>query len=209
MEINKDELSKFISENRGKRKFKQSVELAINFRGVDFNKQDNRLNLEVMLPNGKGKVSKLAVFANERGLISTAERLNIEVIDGNRLESIATDQARLRQLTEYDLVAQPNLMPNIAKFLGQYLGPRNKMPRPLIGTTLEKVATDQSRRIVIRNKGKYLPTVHCVVGSEDLEPEKIQQNINEVLNAVTKKMGGGHIKSVFVKLSMSKPLKIV
>ena len=48
------EFEKFIEENKGKRKFEQSVELAINFKGVDFSKQANRLSLDILLPNGKG-----------------------------------------------------------------------------------------------------------------------------------------------------------
>jgi ribosomal protein L1 len=48
------EFEKFIDENRNQRKFEQSVELAINFRGIDFSKQANRLNVQVLLPNGRG-----------------------------------------------------------------------------------------------------------------------------------------------------------
>src|SRR5271166_972092 len=116
-----ENFSKFLADNKGKRKFKQTVELAVNFKGVDFSKQDNRLNLEVLLPNGKGKVKKIAVFSTDRTLSEEAAKHGVEVIDGNTLEQIKTDQARLNSLLEYELIAQPALMPAIAKSLGQFL----------------------------------------------------------------------------------------
>ena len=60
------EFEKFIAENKGKRKFKQSVELAVNFKDIDFSKQDNRLNLDIILPNGRGKASNRRCFRMRR-----------------------------------------------------------------------------------------------------------------------------------------------
>ncbi|MGI0141363.1 MAG: 50S ribosomal protein L1 [Candidatus Micrarchaeales archaeon] len=209
-QIKLEEFTKFVEENKGKRKFKQSVELAVNFKGIDFNKQDNKLNLEVNLPHGKGKVKKLALFATDKALMESAEKLGIEIIDGAKLDSYAGDSAKMNSLLNYDLIAQQNLMPIIAKSLGQFLGPRNKMPKPLIGNmTLTAISNEMTKRIAIKTKGKNLPTVHCVVGSEDIEPKKLYENMHEVLNTITKKVGPNRIKSVYVKLSMSKPIRVV
>lgn len=204
------EFEKFMEENRGKRKFEQSVELAINFRGLDFSKPNNRLNLEIQLPNGKGKVSKIALFATERDLIEKARASGIEVIDGNAIAGMANDKEKLTSLLRYVLVSQMNLMPNVARYLGPFLGPRNRMPKPIQGgQDLAKMSNEINRSIPIRNKGKFLPTVHCVVGSEKMETRKVYDNIKEVVGAVTKKAGTHHIRSVYVKLTMSKPLKLV
>ncbi len=205
-----ESLTKFLSENRGKRKFKQSVELAINFKNIDLAKQDNRLNLEVLLPNGKGRVRKIGIFAGDKNMIAEAERNGIEIIRDTEIQSTATDSQRMTALLQYELVAQPNLMPVIAKSMGQFLGPRNKMPKPLLGNVnMEGIVSDLNRRIVIRSKGKNLPTVHCIVGNEDMEPEKIYGNIQEVLGAVNKRIGPNHIKSVYVKLTMSHPMRYI
>src|SRR5208282_1878517 len=107
MAIELEELSKFLAENKGKRKFKQTVELAINFKGIDFTKQDNRLNLEVTLPNGKGKTKKVAVFSADRNLSEQARSNGVEVIDGTQIEQIGKDTAKLNSLLEYELIAQP------------------------------------------------------------------------------------------------------
>ncbi len=202
--------SKFMAENKGQRKFKQTVELAINFKGIDFTKQDNRLNLEVNLPHGKGTNVKVGVFATDRNIIEEAKKNGVEVIDGADIEKIGKDPAKLNDLLSYELMAQPNLMPQLAKNLGQFLGPRNKMPKPLLGSNanLANLATELNKRISLRNRGKNLPTVHCIVGNEDMDASKIYDNVREVLNSVTKKVGNSHIKSAYVKLTMSKPIKI-
>ncbi len=205
-----DEFTKYIEENKGKRKFKQSVELAINFKGVDFSKQDNRLNLEVILPNGKGKKRSILLFASEHTLAEAARKEGMEVIDGSALQGIASDQKRLISLLDYDLIAQPNLMPVIAKALGQFLGPRNRMPRPVPpNTDLKRLGSMLGNTIFIRSKGRYLPTMHSVVGTEEMEPTKLYENINEVISGINKKVGANHIKSVYVKMTMSKPAKLM
>lgn len=204
-----EKFSSFIAENKGQRKFKQTVELAVNFKGMDFTKQDNKLNVEVSLPHSKGKVKKIAVFATDKSVTDEASRNGIMVIDGNQIAALAADTKRLNSLLEYDLVAQPNLMPTIAKSLGQFLGPRNKMPKPLIGVTLSTISGELNKRVSVRNRGKNLPTIHCVVGTEDMDPKQIYENVNEVVGSLTRKVGSSHIKSAYVKLTMSKPFRFM
>ncbi len=209
MAENIEEFNKFVAENKGKRKFKQTVELAINFKGIDFTKQDNRINLEIRLPNGKGKTVKVAIFSTESSLAEEARKNGVEVIDGTQIEQLSKDAARLNSLLDYELMAQPNLMPVIAKNLGQFLGPRNKMPKPLIGNVnIANMAIELNKTISLKNRGKNLPTVHCIVGNEDMDASKIYENVREVINTVTKKVGGSHVRSAYVKLTMSKPLKV-
>ncbi len=204
-----EKLTKFIAENKGKRKFKQTVELAINFKGIDLSKQDNKINIDIMLPHGKGKVKKIAVFSNDRAISEEAKQNSMEVIGSAEIEAIAKDGKRLNSLLDYELIAQPQLMPAIAKSLGQFLGPRNKMPKPLIGTTLKTMSGDLTKKITLKSKGKNVPTVHCVVGTEDMQAEEIYDNIKEIVNNINKKLGGNHIRSLYVKLTMSEPLRFI
>ena len=204
-----ERLTKFIEENKGKRKFKQTVELAINFKGIDFSKQDNKINLEVTLPHGKGKTIKMAVFSNDNAIAAEAKQNNMDVISGTEIDAIAKDPKRLNDLLEYELIAQPQLMPAIAKSLGQFLGPRNKMPKPLIGSSLKTMSNDLTKRITLKTKGKNIPTVPCVVGTEDMNVNDIHDNIKEVVNGINRKLGGNHIRSLYVKFTMSEPLKFI
>ncbi len=204
-----DKLSAFIQENKGKRKFNQSVELAINFMGYDTNKQDNRLNLEIKMPNPKGKSHNVIVFADDKNIASKAQASGAKVIPGAEIAAITNDKIKLNELLQGELLAQPSLMPQIAKALGQFLGPRNKMPRPLMGADINKAVEDTARSVFIRSKGKYLPTVHCMVATESMDVNAIAANIDEVVAAVVKKVGREHIRSVYTKLTMSKPMKIM
>lgn len=210
MALKIDEFKKFIEENKGKRKFKQTVELAVNFKGIDFTKQNNRLNLDILLPNGNGRTVKLAVFASDKAIIEEASKHKIQVINSTEIEGMGSDQAKMNALLELDLYAQPSLMPSIAKSLGQFLGPRNKMPRPLLpGITLTSISNESTKRVSIRSKGKYLPTVHSIVGTEDMDPVKLYENVNEILESIKKKVGSNNVRSAYVKLTMSKPIKIM
>ncbi|MDE1871308.1 MAG: hypothetical protein KGI06_03650 [Candidatus Micrarchaeota archaeon] len=210
--MNKESLDKFnafIQENKGKRKFNQSVELAINLTGIDISKQDNRLNLEIKLPNPKGKKHAVIVFADDDDIRSKAQASGAKIIQGSEIASISNDKERMNELLKSELLAQPSLMPQVAKALGQFLGPRNKMPKPLIGMDINKAVEDTARSVYIRSKGKYLPTVHCMVATESMDASAIAANIDEVMNAVMKKVGKEHIKSVYAKLTMSKPIKLM
>jgi large subunit ribosomal protein L1 len=203
-----EKLGAFIDANKGKRKFNQSVDLSINFSGIDFSKQDNRLNLEVRLPNGRGKESKVMIFSDDKNINSKAEQFGAKIVPGSEIATISNDKARQNELLGYELVAQPSLMPTIAKQLGQFLGPRNRMPRPMIGD-VGAVIGGMGKSIYIRSKGKYLPTVHCVVGTEKMPLNEIAANVDEVIANVAKKVGRQNIKSVYVKLTMSEPLKLI
>ncbi len=208
MPISLEEFTKFLDANKGKRKFKQTVEVAINFKDIDFSKQDNRLNLEVRLPNGKGKIRKVAIFSNDKSVSEAASKLGVEVIDPSQLEAISKDTKRQTGLLSYDLLAQANMMAQVARHLGQFLGPRNRMPKPVMpNMKIDDVVKGTENTVTIRSKGKYLPTVHSIVGIEDMEPSKIYNNIIEVVNSVGAKVGQNNVKSVYVKLTMSEAVK--
>ena len=203
-----EKLGEYIEANRGRRKFTQSVDLSINFSGIDFSKQDNRLNLEVKLPNGNGRVSRVLVFSDDKAISATAQQLGALVVPGSEIQAIANDKKRLGELLQYELVAQPALMPVIARQLGQFLGPRNKMPRPIIGD-ISNILGGMGKSIYIRSKGKYLPTVHCSIGTEKMDSNAISANIDETLAVISKKTGKQNIKSVYVKLTMAPPIRLI
>lgn len=195
-------------EDKGKRKFKQSVELIISIRGVDFAKSENRLNLDIVLPKGKGgKELKSAVFA-EGSMADEARRAGADlVIQPNEIPGWAAP-AKVKELANnYFLLAQPNMMGTVAKSLGQTLGKRGKLPKPVTGNIKELIErSKKSVRIV--SKGKYLPVAQALVGTETMEAEDLLDNAETVYDAVKNKVNEGNIKSVFVKLTMGKPVKV-
>ena len=51
--------------------------------------------------------------------------------------------------------------------------------------------------------------MHCVVGTENMGAAEIAANIDEVIGALVRKVGRPHIKSVYVKMTMSAPLRLI
>ncbi|NYZ74762.1 50S ribosomal protein L1, partial [Candidatus Micrarchaeota archaeon] len=65
MALDKKSIDKAVEQalaNKSERKFTQSVDIAINFRDLDFKKPENRVNVDVVLPHAAKQV-KVAVFA--------------------------------------------------------------------------------------------------------------------------------------------------
>jgi large subunit ribosomal protein L1 len=195
-------------EDKGKRKFTQSVELIVNMRGIDFSKSENRLNLDIMLPKGKGgKELKIGVIA-EDAIGNEAKKAGADlVIPPGEIPSWAAKEKITDLADNYVLLAQPNQMGAVAKSLGQYLGPRGKLPNPIVGNVGQMIErAKKSVRIV--SKGKYLPTAQVFVGTEVMEAADLQENIEAVYDSIKSKMSESNIKSIYIKLSMGKPARV-
>lgn len=198
-----------ILEEKGKRKFIQSAELIINMRGIDFSKSENRLNLEIMLPKGKGgKELKVAVIAEEV-LGAQCKKFGVDAVITPAEMASWTTKERLKELAKsYVMLVQPNLMAQAAKFFGQYLGPRGKAPRPLAGNPAELIP--RSRKVVrIVSKGKYLPVAQAFIGTEAMSADDLAENADAVYEGVKTKVNESNMKSIYVKLTMGKPIRVM
>jgi ribosomal protein L1 len=92
-----------LSESKGKRKFRQSVDLAINFQEVDFKKPESRLSLDILLPHA-AKAAKVAVFAD--GSVATeAGKVADLVIPSTAIPDYASDKQKQRVLLDHALLS--------------------------------------------------------------------------------------------------------
>ena len=48
--------------------FTQSVDLYINLKNIDMSNPANRIDEEILLPNGKGRKGKVGIFALQNGM---------------------------------------------------------------------------------------------------------------------------------------------
>ncbi|MGB9719310.1 MAG: 50S ribosomal protein L1 [Candidatus Anstonellales archaeon] len=212
MEITEKRIKEAVEEmlkEKGKRKFKQSVELIINFKGIDFTKAENRLNLDIIMPKGMGGKENKVVVIGEETTTHNAKKLGADVVvKVNEIESFGKDVKNLKKMAkDHVFIAEPKAMGIVAKNLAKVLGPRGKIPSPLVGDL--KQAIERARKTVkVQTKGKYLPTVQCFVGTEEMGAEELKENVMEVFERVKTKVPTGNIKSAFVKLTMGKPVKI-
>ncbi|MCX8175288.1 MAG: 50S ribosomal protein L1 [Candidatus Micrarchaeota archaeon] len=196
-------------QSKGSRKFVQSLEFIINFRNIDFTKAENRLNLDIVLPKGRGKIPPVVVFAEGQLALDAKNAGADEVFDSAGIAKLASDRQRLAALAKSaEFIAQPNLMIAVGKSLGQVLGSKGKLPRPIAGTNVKEAIDQARRRVRLLSRGKYLPVSQCVIGSENMEISDLVENFEAVYEKVKGKVLEPNIKSVYVKLSMGKPVKV-
>ncbi|MEM3412277.1 MAG: 50S ribosomal protein L1 [archaeon] len=215
MDVNKLDFKKALEELRSKskkRKFVQSLDLILNFQRVDFSKPENRIDILVKLPKGRGKEVKVAVIAEEE-LMQAAKKWGDAVFTKEDLEKMAGDKKNLKKIANsYDFfICHPKLMSLVAKYCGQVLGPRGKMPKPVTSAAnLEQTIKNLKESVQVKTKGKFLPTLHAVVGTEEMKDEDLIENIKELIHAVAEKLPEKtkSIKSIYLKLSMSPAVKV-
>ncbi len=200
-------------ENSKERKFTQSVDLIVNFRAIDFSKPENRINVEVHLPNSRGKEPKVCLFA-EDALAKASQGKVDRIITKGQIAELAKDKKALKDIAEeFDFFfSEPQLMAEIGKTWGMVLGPRKKMPKPLLpNQSIEAIAKRAKSMITVSNaKGKFMPVVHTAIGSATMPLNEIVDNGFAVYEAVKVKLEKGdvNIKSIFVKTTMGSPIKV-
>ncbi|MBI4151682.1 hypothetical protein HY496_01815 [Candidatus Woesearchaeota archaeon] len=202
-----DELKQF-----PKKKFVQSYDLVINLKNL-VTKQD-AVDAFVTLPHSKGKKIKVAAFVDQQ-LASQAEQFCDLVIRETEFQKY--DRKKMKSLAqEYDyFIAQATLMPKVAAAFGKVLGTKGKMPNPKLGCVVPPTASleplvkklNSTTRVQSR-KGMAL---QCMIGKESQPEEEIIANVMAVYQTVLKAVPNEtqNIKNVALKLSMSKPVKVL
>ncbi len=195
-------------EAKGKKKFTQTVEAIFNFRGLDTAKPENRVNLDVQLPKGRGKTVPVVVFGDTAVALEAQKAGARMVLDAAGIAKLAANPSELKRLAkEAEFIAAPNLMVVVGKNLGQVLGSRGRLPRPISGNVAEAMKMAASRvRLVTR--GKYLPTVSCAIGSEAMSVPDLVENFEAVYEKVKNKVGEPSMGAIYVKLTMGTAVKV-
>lgn len=203
-------LKKALESSPKKRRFKQSVEMIITLKDVDLKKPENRINTIVTLPYPPAsKLSKVVVIATGDTALKAKEAKADLVIDKDELQKLANDKKSLKKIVKkYDFfLAQTDLMVQVGRILGKYLGPRGKMPQPIPpNTPLEPLIERLKRSIRIRIKED--PVVMCRIGVEDQPVEHLVANARAVLEELLKKFSVNNIDRIYFKLTMGRPVKV-
>jgi len=194
-----------------KRKFIQSFDLSITFKGLDLKKAERRINEEVTLPHGIGRAQKVVFFAGGELARKARDAGADLVLDREDIEAFQKDRKRAKEVSDsYDsFVSQSDFMPLIGKALGPILSPRGKMPRPVSPTVDPKPIIERYKKIV-RVRMRDQPVVHVMIGVESMKNEQLADNIQAVLDALEHKFEAifRQIASIQVKVTMGKPSKI-
>ena len=193
------------------RKFLESIELAINLKDVDLSNPKNRINEEVILPKGRGKDIKIAVFGSGELALKARESADL-VILSEEIDTFVDDKKKAKQMViDHDFfIAEAPLMPIIGKRLGIYLGSRGKMPKP-IPPQADPTGLIKNLRTTVRVRSKERKTFHVLIGVRTMKPEDIAENYEIVIKRLEERLERGkqNIRSIYVKTTMGPAVKMM
>lgn len=161
-------------------KFDESIDLAVNL-GIDPRKSDQAVRGAVVLPNGTGRTTRVAVFTQGANL-ELAKEAGADLVG---LEDLA-QEVKSGQINFDVVIASPDAMRVVGQ-LGTILGPRGLMPNPKVGTVTANVAQAvKNAKVGVQYRGDKNGIIHTTVGRASFADEGLKENINTVLEALTK-----------------------
>ncbi|MEM0449230.1 MAG: 50S ribosomal protein L1 [Methanomassiliicoccales archaeon] len=198
-------------ENHKKRNFTETVDISINLKDIDLSVPKNRIQDDIILPNGRGRQVRVCVIGGNE-MVAKAKSIADRVLTADELGKIAEDKKLAKKMAnEFDFfIAEATLMPVVGKRLGMVLAPRGKMPKPIQpGADPKPIIEALRKTVTVRSKDRK--TFHAPVGTVEMTPEQIAENIDMVLKRVIGKLERGtqNIGSVYVKTTMGPAERIM
>ena len=174
-------------------KFDETVEVAINL-GVDPKKSDQIVRGSTVLPQGTGKVVKVAVFAQGEQA-DEAQAAGAEYVG---MQDLA-EQIQAGMMDFNVVIAAPDAMSVVGK-LGKLLGPRGLMPNPKVGTVTRDIgqAVNNAKSGQVRYRTDKNGIIHCGIGKASFAAEDLQKNLDSLL-ADLKKAKPSTAKGIYLK----------
>ena len=188
-------------------KFDESIDVAVQL-GVDAKKSDQVVRGAVVLPNGTGKTSRVAVFA-QGAKADEAKAAGADIVG---FEDLAADIKAGKM--DFDVViASPDAM-RIVGTLGQVLGPRGLMPNPKVGTVTPDVATavKNAKAGQVQFRVDKAGIVHGTIGRRSFEADKLKGNLAALIEALNKakpaSSKGQYLRKVAVSSTMGVGVRV-
>jgi len=162
-------------------KFDESIDVAVQL-GIDAKKSDQVVRGAVVLPNGTGKTTRVAVFA--QGV--KAEEAKAAGADIVGMDDLAA-MVKAGDMPFDIVIAAPDAM-RVVGTLGQILGPRGLMPNPKVGTVSPDVAgaVKNAKAGQVQFRVDKAGIVHATIGRRSFEPGALKNNLVALLDALTK-----------------------
>ncbi|HIO95965.1 MAG TPA: 50S ribosomal protein L1 [Campylobacterales bacterium] len=183
-------------------KFDETVEVALNLN-VDPRHADQMVRGSVILPNGTGKVVRVAVFAKDEKA-DEAKAAGADIVGTDDL----IDQIKEGIINFDTVIATPNMMGQLGK-VARILGPKGLMPNPKTGT----VTMDVTKAVTEAKGGKVnfrvdkKGNIHAGIGKVSFGTEKINENLISFMAVVNKAKPaaskGRYIRNGALSLTMS------
>jgi len=188
-------------------KFDTSVELHINLN-VDPRHADQNIRDNLVLPEGTGKVIKVAVFADDTNT-ADLKKAGADITSSEEVINYLD-----KSQTPFDvLIATPAQMPKLGKY-ARILGPRGLMPNPKSGTVTNDVvkAISEAKAGRVEYRVDSTGIVHLSIGKVSFGKGKLQLNAQAVMASVKgnkpSSVKGTYIKSVHITTTMGPSIKV-
>ena len=200
--FNVEEAVKLIVEKKRKN-FDETIEISMNL-GVDPRHADQMVRGVVSLPNGNGKVMKIAVFAKEKKA-EEAKQAGADIVGA---DDLAKDMQNGN--LDYDrVIATPDLMGVVGR-IGKILGPKGLMPNPKLGTvTLDiKSAVEAAKSGQVQYRAEKTGIVQAGIGKASFGSDKLIENVNSFIEAIQKSRPSGAKGTFIKKISISSTMGV-
>ncbi len=188
-------------------KFDESVDAVVNL-GIDARKSDQLVRGALVLPNGTGKTSRIAVFAQGANA-DAAKAAGADIVG---FEDLA-EQIKGGMMDFDVVIATPDAM-RIVGGLGQILGPRGLMPNPKVGTVTPNVteAVKNAKAGQVQYRTDKGGIVHCTIGRASFGVDALKGNLLALVEALNKSKPasskGIYLKKMTVSSTMGAGVRV-
>lgn len=188
-------------------KFDESIDVAVQL-GIDAKKSDQVVRGAVVLPNGTGKVKRVAVFAQG----AKAEEAKAAGADIVGMDDLAAE-VKAGNMPFDIVIAAPDAM-RIVGTLGQILGPRGLMPNPKVGTVTPDVAkaVKDAKAGQVQFRVDKAGIVHSTIGLRSFDADKLKGNLVALVEALNKAKPttskGQYLRKVAVSSTMGVGVRV-
>lgn len=197
------------------RKFTQTVELQLGLKDYDPQK-DKRFVGTVRLPNMPRPNLKICLIADEKHraeAVKDMEHLgNLTVTSLDELKKFNKDKKLVKKWAKkFDLLlASDTVLKRVPVVVGPILN-RIQMFPTVVAKNQPLTTTIADTRSSVKFQLRKVTNMGCAVGRADMEDEELQANIMMSLNFLVSmlKKGWHNLKSVYIKCSMGKSVRLI
>lgn len=196
-----------ILEKFPKARFDETVELSVHL-GVDPRQSAQMVRGIINLPKGSGKKVRVIAFTD----------------NADAAKEAGADEAGLDDLiariqdgwTDFDVAVATPVAMKVVRKVARVLGPRGLMPNPKSGTVTEDVA-DAIKSVKSGGRVEFkmdkTANLGVIVGKRSFSAEDLQENIEAVLDAISKARpeslkGHHYVKSLAISGTMTPGIRL-
>ena len=194
------------------RKFLETVELQISLKDYDPQK-DKRFVGSVRLPNTARPKLKLCIIADAKHAEEVQKNnIDIDVTDLDTLKKFNKDKKLVKGWAKkYTLLlASDTVLKKVPVVVGPILNRIQRFPQ-VVSHNTPLAQTVEDVRASVKFQLKKVTCMACAVGRVDMTDDELRTNIMMALNFLASllKKGFHNLKTVYIKTTMGKPIRLL